>query len=190
MNKYNTACIYKIYNKLNPEEFYIGSTIQSLTRRFQSHKALDSSKKTHISLYDVMLEKGFDKFDIELVCCYENCENQKQLKILEQEVMDELKPTINKYRAYCNEEQTKQRIIEYKNLPTTKKRAQEREKLRDRTQYYIDNKEKIAQHYIDNKEKIQKRRKTKITCVCGKEFTKSNSRHKKSKHHQDFINNN
>ena len=28
MNKYNNACVYKIYNKLNPEEFYIGSTIQ------------------------------------------------------------------------------------------------------------------------------------------------------------------
>ena len=137
-----------------------------------------------------MLEKGFDNFDIELVCCYETCENQKQLKMLEQEVMDELNPTINKYRSYCNKEQTKERLKNYRQLPEVKKRN----KLRDRTQYYIDNKEKhneySKQRYIDNKEKIQLRQKTKITCICGKEITKScKSRHEKSKHHQNFINN-
>ena len=200
MNKYNNACVYKIYNKLNPEEFYIGSTIQSLTRRFQHHK----KSKSKTSLFHFMKEKGFDNFDIELVCCYEDCENRKQQLILEQEFIDELKPSINKIKAYCNEEQKQLRIIEYNNNPKTKerrknyqqipevkKRSQEREKLRDRTQYYIDNKEKVAQHYIDNKEKIQLRQKTKITCICGKEITKAcKSRHEKSNFHQDFILNN
>jgi len=190
MNKYNNACIYKIYNKLNPEEFYIGSTIKSLTRRFQNHKSR-GLKRTHTSLYDVMLEKGFDNFEIELLCCYENCENQKQLKILEQEFMDEFKPSINKYRAYSDEIATKERIKNYQQLAETKQRAQEREKLRDRTQYYLDNKEKIAQHYLDNKEKIQLRQKTKILCECGKEITKQcKLRHEKSKYHQEFILNN
>ena len=163
MNKYNNACVYKIYNKLNPEEFYIGSTILSLTRRFQNHKS-KTVKKTRISLYDCMLEKGFDNFDIELVCCYETCENQKQLKMLEQEVMDELKPTINKNRA----------------ISTEKDKKIWKDNNREKHNEYS------KQWRIINKE----RTRTNFLCECGK-YTNIHSklRHEKSKHHQNFINN-
>ncbi len=69
-----------------------------------------------------MKEKGVDNFEIELICCYEDCENKKQQLILEQEFIDELKPSINKIKAYCNEEQKQLRIIEYNNNPKTKER--------------------------------------------------------------------
>ena len=111
MNKYNNACVYKIYNKLNPEEFYIGSTIQSLTRRFLHHKRSDMKLKS--KLYKLMKENEFDNFDIELLCCYEDCENKTQLRKLEQEFIDELKPSINKYRAYCSEEKIKEQLVIY-----------------------------------------------------------------------------
>ena len=38
-----------------------------------------------------MKEKGFDNFEIELVCCYENCESRTELRKLEQEIIDEKK---------------------------------------------------------------------------------------------------
>ena len=174
MNKYRNACVYKIYNKLNPEEFYIGSTIQSLTARFQHHKRSDMKRYT--SLYKVMLEKGFDNFEIELVCCYENCESRTELIKLEQEVIDELKPTINKCRAYSSKEYN----IKYN---------------RERNYHYrIDNKEKInkyfSQYRIDNKEKISEKGKIKFICECGNELRKDGkAKHERSKYHQDFIKN-
>lgn len=159
MNKYNNACVYKIYNKLNPEEFYIGSTIQSLTRRFQRHK-----KDLTCSLYHTMLEKGFDNFNIELVCCYENCENKKDLLKLEQEFIDELKPTINKNRA----------------ISTEKDKKIWKDNNREKHNEYS------KQWRIINKE----RTRTNFLCECGK-YTNIHSklRHEKSKHHQNFINN-
>jgi hypothetical protein len=135
MNKYSNAVIYKVYNKLNPEQFYIGSTIQSLTERFQRHKTT-----TTTSLHQFMLEKGFDNFDIELVCCYETCENKIDLRKLEQEIIEELKPTINKYRAYRSKEYT----TKYKN------------------EYRIDNKEKLSTKFVcECGREIQKREKVR-----------------------------
>lgn len=167
MNKYNNACVYKIYNKLNPEEFYIGSTIQSLTRRFQYHKYISKN-----SLFHIMKEKGFDNFDIELVCCYEDCESRTDLLKFEQEVMDELKPTINKNRAHNNEKDTIKSVANY--------HIKHRDQILLRHKLYREH----------NKDSIKEKSKEVYKCECGKKLTKSKkSRHEKSNFHQDFINN-
>ncbi len=181
-NKYQKAVVYKIYNKLNPEEFYIGSTIRSLSKRFQAHKTQPTT-----SLHKFMLEKGFDNFDIELVCCYENCENKIDLHKLEQEIIEELKPTINKYRAYNSEEYNKEYFSQY--------RIDNKETIKEYfSQYCIDNKETIkeysSQYRIDNKESINEKAATKFVCICGKEMRKSSkNKHERSIFHQDFIKN-
>ena len=75
------------------------------------------------------------------------------------------KPTINKYRAYCNEEQKQLRIKNYWQ-------------------------EKNHERYSDNKEKIKEKGKIKFVCECGKELRKAvKARHEGSSYHQNFIKN-
>lgn len=86
----------------------------------------------------------------------------------------------------------KDKIVEYKK----QYRQNNRDKLLEKNkQYYQDNREKIAekqkQNYENNRDKILEKRKEKITCECGSIVFKNNlSRHKKSKKHINFINNN
>jgi hypothetical protein len=49
--------------------------------------------------------------------------------------------------------------------------------------------ERSKKYYETNKEEINEKKKEKITCICGKTFTKSHKlRHEKSVKHQTFIN--
>jgi len=70
MSKYDKFVIYKIYLKENPEECYIGSTINFSRRKSQHKKNINNrvSKKYHYPLYQyIRALGGFDKFDIDIV---------------------------------------------------------------------------------------------------------------------------
>ena len=61
-------------------------------------------------------------------------------------------------------------------------------------QYYIKHKEQITerhkQYYLVHKDKILEHRKQKVACECGSILRKGDlARHKRSKKHQDFLNN-
>ncbi len=68
--RYKNCKIYKLVNNTN-DMIYIGSTINSLRRRFSYHKYM--AKTSNIKLYKAMREIGIDKFRMELLeeCSFE-----------------------------------------------------------------------------------------------------------------------
>ncbi len=64
---FNKGKIYKITNDFN-DEVYVGSTCDTLNRRFTKHKS-DSKKKEQQNrpLWKLMTEIGFERFRIELI---------------------------------------------------------------------------------------------------------------------------
>jgi hypothetical protein len=161
---YKNSKIYKITD-IAYTKMYIGSTTQTLSRRFNKHKESykrwKDGKRNKVSSFDIFDEFGIDNCKIELIEEYE-CENRIQLERKEGEHIKN-NECVNKFIAG-----------------------------RTLKQYYIDHKdnlkEKAKQYYIDQKEKIVERRSQKINCQCGIEYTRSNkSQHEKSKKHLNII---
>ncbi len=75
---FSKAKIYKITNDYN-DDIYIGSTCNTLGRRFNVHKAdMTKKKNRNALLYKLMNEIGFERFRIQLIIDYP-CEDQYQL---------------------------------------------------------------------------------------------------------------
>ena len=139
--------IYKITNDYN-DDVYIGSTCDTLVKRFSAHKsAANVKEKQNVPLYKLMKEIGTERFCIYLIEDYP-CTNKYELRQQEGYHIREL-ATLNKKiegrdkKEYYNDNAEK--IVEYQK------------------QYRIDNAEKIAakkkQYHIDNTEKIQQYQK-------------------------------
>jgi hypothetical protein len=159
------AQIYKIYKISSPQtdKVYIGSTKQTLNRRFSHHKYnLNCSSKSIIAFGDA---------EIELV---EEIDEQNRL-IRERHY-------IESYGEQCVNE-----IIPIRTKEET--REYDREWSRafyeaNRDQILEHNREYYRSYYEANKEKY----KEKITCECGSKITKVNiSRHHKSMKHMKFV---
>ena len=59
--------IYKITNDYN-DDIYVGSTCDTLVRRFSNHKSESKKEKSqNISIYKLMNEIGFERFRIQLI---------------------------------------------------------------------------------------------------------------------------
>jgi len=92
-----SGCIYKISNLDDDGIFYIGSTNKFSRRRAQHKKNTTnkSNKKYWCKLYHyIRLMGGWDFFKIEIL---EHCDN---LKVREQQIIDDLKPKLNSIKAY------------------------------------------------------------------------------------------
>ena len=94
---YNNGRIYCIRNSID-KDLYIGSTCQSLSKRFQKHKDASKSYKKDRKLYTKINAFGIDKFYIELIEQYP-CENVEQLRQREGELIRKWKPVLNKIIA-------------------------------------------------------------------------------------------
>jgi len=157
--RYKRGMIYTIRNIKDDTMIYVGSTINSLSKRFNYHK--DACKKDlSVTLYSHIIDNNWSDWYIEL---YENCpcNNRKELDRREGEVIREI-GTINKNIAGRTRE-------EY------------------RAEYYEKNIDKIKEHKKEyrecNAEKIKKYRDEKVCCdICGVFSTKNHlPRHQKSK---------
>ena len=157
------------------EDFYIGSTETTLKIRQISHNR--DLKKHNYKLYETC--KANDINDITLIEIKKvKVENKLELRILEQEYINKLQPSLNIRRAYTTEEEEKLYNKEYdKNRYLNNK-----EKMKEQTRIYRENnKEKVKEIkkkcYEKNKEKYNK----KVFCeLCEKEMSKVYlPRHKK-----------
>ena len=81
---------------------------------------------------------GFDRFKMIEVEKYP-CKDKREAERRENEVMNELKASMNTYKSFLTEEERKEYNKEYKK------------------EYYETNKEKIQEYYETNKEKLQER---------------------------------
>ena len=159
--------IYKITNDYN-NGVYIGSTCDTLARRFTGHKSkYQLEKNKNRNLYQLMNEIGFNRFRIELIEEYP-CDDKYQLRQREGYFIREM-GTLNQVIAG-----------------------------RKSKEYYQDNKEdfkersKIQEQKETQKETRKSYReevcKKLMICECGCEITRhSLSRHLKTKKHLELI---
>jgi len=158
---YKNSKIYVIRNHIN-DLVYIGSTTQSLSKRFSWHKASMNTKK--FQLYEAFEKLGIQNFYIELLEMY-SCNCRDELHKKEGEY-------IRKYDSYKNG---------YNSCVAG----------RTKKEYREDNKEQIKEYkkdyYQDKKNKINQ----KFNCeLCGGKYTKSHkTQHLKTKKHLKYIDN-
>ena len=97
--------VYKIVYQPDPTNFYVGSTKLSLQERWQDH-VRTLSRPDHGSynmpLYQFMREHSLSDFAMEELEA-SICADRKQQLMREQHWMDELKPTLNKIRAFLDD---------------------------------------------------------------------------------------
>ena len=75
-SKYQKGKIYKILNSID-DEVYVGSTIESLSKRMAKHRA-KCNTKTSYKIYHHMAKHGKEHFYIELIAHYP-CETKEEL---------------------------------------------------------------------------------------------------------------
>ena len=159
--------IYKVYEKIDNEKFYIGSTTNDLNIRLIQHQSASTKGKT--PLYTYMREKGRDNFSIELV--EDNIETEN-LIIRENYWLQELKPPLNKNIFLTRTEKERDKAKYEKNKESIKKRVSDRREIKrdeintQKREHYAKNKETIlakqkTQEYKDNANKIRRERRAR-----------------------------
>ena len=105
----------RVYKISNGEDSYVGSTIQSLVRRFSKHKSDAFNTSRGGSLFKAFREKGIECFKIELLeeLPVVTLEDVKvKLRMRERHWYDELKPNLNDQRPWVSEEEKKEYLRE------------------------------------------------------------------------------
>ena len=165
--------IYIITCHVNPKIYYIGSTYDKLSQRWNNHKIHYKNNIRGISICEYFDKYGLDKFSMHLVKSYDvyrvNHNDHKHLRAYEQLWINKLKGCCNKHAAfqplkkekkkeYC--EKNKEKINEkkkeyYKN--NKEKQKEKDKKYREKNKEKIKEKDKIR--YEKNKEKIKQQQK-------------------------------
>jgi hypothetical protein len=156
--------IYKLFNKLKVQDFYIGSTIKKINKRLCDHKSASNNGSTPI--YKYMREVGKDNFEIELI---EDNILITDLIVRENHWIQELKPILNKNLFLCRTEQERDAAKYQKNKEKVNKRVNLRRIIKrdeinaQKREHYRKNKEQIlakqsTQEYRDNANKLRRER--------------------------------
>ena len=190
MPNYQGGKIYKLWCDCN-DMVYVGSTTQSLSKRFYEHKQ-NCILHPKIKLYDAMIQLGIEHFDIQLIEMFP-CNSKEELHSREGFYIKSLNSIANGYNCFLAGRKhrdyyvdNKQRIAVYreanKNYITEYQKKyceQNKEKILMRSkEYYEQNKNKI----IEKHKQYREQHKQKIECQhCNKTLTKiSMSRHLKT----------
>ena len=113
---YSKSSVYVIRNHIN-DFVYVGSTTQSLAKRWGHHKSVWKAGKYQFNIYKAFTELGINNFYIEL---YEeiNCENRQQLEKREGEVIRSFKKAVYNMKMIFVEELTSEQW--YEKFPSTR----------------------------------------------------------------------
>ena len=175
-------------------DIYIGSC-EDMRSRVRVHKYNcynENSHRHNLKVYQyIRANGGWENWEMVQIGSVWN-KATKPLFQIEQDYIDNYKPSLNCKRAYRSEEYIK----EYKKQNI----KQWREKNKDHTlkydkEYYQKNRdhrlEHAKEHYEKNKDRIREERGEKFNCECGAIYVKRNkARHYKTKKHKSFIENN
>jgi hypothetical protein len=214
--RYLRGQIYTIRNIKDDTMIYVGSTINSLSKRFHKHKKDCKGGISCITLYYHIVDNDWSDWYIELYEMYP-CNNKKELCRREGQVIREI-GTINKniagrtqkeYRE-DNKEKVSQYQKEYYESNKDELSKQKKEYYERNKEYREDNKEKVSQYnkayrednkekvsqklkewYEDNKQKVLQKNKEKVCCnICGAFSTKNHlPRHQRTKRCMEALNN-
>ena len=170
MSDYKKGKIYKITNDFN-DEVYVGSTCDTLIKRFSSHKRGRTSEQLkHKPLYTLMNEIGHERFRIQLIEEY-SCEDKYQLTQREAYFIRQI-GTMNKLLPFVSDTEALEKKKIYRN-------SEKRKAI---------HKEESEIFYQQNKDKILEKNKEISKCVCGCELRKRDMpRHEKSKKHFQLM---
>ena len=166
--------IYKIICNLDNSICYIGSTFNTLYKRFEEHKNQYKNNNGEYSIHKYFNKYGIDNFKIELIKSYNvirtHQKDYKHLYVYETLWINKTKNCVNK-------------IVSFNPL------KKERHK-----QYNDNHKEEIAeqkkQYYESNKKEILEKQKQKFNCECGSKYTiQHRARHFKTTKHIKFLKN-
>ena len=147
---YSNCSIYKLEHIEDESLIYVGHTTNFKQRKAQHKQRCnnENNKEFNRKLYTMMRENGgFEMFKMIEIEKYK-CNDRREAEKRENEVMKELKATMNKIRSFVTEEEHKDKIKQYYEDNKEKKK-----------EYREDNKDKAKQYYEDNKYKILKNKK-------------------------------
>jgi hypothetical protein len=191
---YSNCCIYKIEHIENDNLVYVGHTT-NFNKRKGEHKSCsknENGKAFNFKLYQMIRDNGgWDNSKMIEVEKYP-CKDKREAERREDEIMKELKASMNMIRASRTHKQyyedNKEKIKEY--YEDNKEKIKEycennKEKIKEyKKEYYQDNRERIEEYkkgyYQDNKEIIKDRVKqyykenTEIKKVYHKEYRQAN----------------
>ena len=198
---YTKCCIYKIEHNDDESLVYVGHTTNFDKRKTQ-HKSNcknDNGKHYNFKVYQMIRENGgWEKFLMLEVEKYP-CADKREAERRENEVMKELKSSMNTNKSFITQE-----MSEYHKEYHTNYYELHKLKIKERSkEYKKNNKLKIQERDKDyrdnNKLKIQKKKKdyreanklklnAKVKCECGCEINKSHlKRHQATTKHLDKM---
>ena len=147
MVNYANAVIYRLVCTLpNFDEFYVGSTCQTLTERMYGHRQECKRKRCESKLYKYMNDHGVHNFRLELVEKYP-CETNTEKIMREQYWFDKMSPTLNMNPAYLGGREAA--LKRYNSKPSTK--AYYREYKRKHPQKYTEEQKQRRKEYNKRK---------------------------------------
>jgi len=206
---YSKCCIYKIEHVDNESLVYVGHTT-CFNKRKAQHKINcynDTCEKYNLKVYQMIREHGgwsdFIMIEVEKYPCKDRREAERR----ENEVMKELKASMNMRKSFSTEDENKEKKREYyqSNIPKiqeytkcyreiNKPKLKEKEKEKENRElnkakiqeYREFNKPKMQEYHKNNKAKINAR----IKCECGCEVVKRNLKeHQSTKKHLNILKN-
>jgi len=174
--------LYKI-KCLTTDDFYIGSTC-NFKKRTYKHKSELNVRKRNNKLYDFMrINGGLDNFKFEILFTFNNI-TRKELLIKENELITDLKPTLNAIKSYNTKEDKLKRDRE--NSKKYKEKYPEKVK-KYQAEYRKAHPEKIKKYQAEYHKKYQAEyNKKRVLCDCGKTISlHGKARHLKTKYHSE-----
>ena len=184
---YSKCCIYKIEHFDNESLVYVGHTT-NFDKRKTAHKYYCKKENdTHYNLkvYQMIRENGgwnaFKMLEVEKYPCADKREAERR----ENEVMKELKASMNMINSFV----TKEELKEYKKEHNTNYYKLHKEKIQEREKkYYEQNKPKKQEYHKEYYELHKEKNKEKVKCECGCEIVKSKlNRHQATTKHLDKM---
>ena len=180
---YSKSCVYEITWK--ETIYYVGSS-KNFENRIKQHKSdykNENSEKYNKPLYNFLRDNGdwTNEWTMTIIQSYPDCKSRRELLEYEREHYEILKPVFNKCRPIVLDGEQSEIRKQYR-LENAKKIKESNK------QYKLENAEKIKEssklYYEENAEKLNK----VCVCACGANYTHNHeSRHKKSKKHQKFV---
>jgi hypothetical protein len=147
---------YRIVSSLGPEE-YIGSTRQSLAKRWSDHRTTYINGYSHCSSKKLFTLYGVENCSIVLIHEME-CETVQHALKEERRILEERRDNaLNKTRPYITEEERKEH-----------KQAYYQDKREDLKEYYRENRDRIKtrclNRYYEKKEAIREKNHSTVQC--------------------------
>ena len=196
---YSKCSIYKIEHIENESLVYVGHTT-NFSKRKGSHKSIcknENNKNYNLKVYQMIRDNGgFDRFKMIEVEKYP-CKDKREAERREDEIMKELKASMNTYKSFRTDEERKEYEKQYRE--DNKETIQEyyetnKEKLQEyKKEYQENNKEKIQEYdkeyYETHKDMIRERINAKIACKCGTVIIRNSlKQHERTKKHINLMN--